>query len=64
MNDFFHFDEEFGSAEFADDEIIGEGRIAKGFSSSVAGIGIGMEEELKGDFRIFLLAKHGGETER
>lgn len=65
IHDFFHFVEEFGSAELADDEIITEGRITKGFSSVVASMaGTRIEEELKGDFRIFLLAKQRGETER
>lgn len=56
---------EFGSAELADDDIIAEGGITKGFSSLVASMaGIRIEEELKSEFRIFLLAKQRGETER
>lgn len=45
--------EEFGSTEFADDEIIAERRITKGFSSSVVAR-IGIEEELERYFWIFL----------
>lgn len=45
FHDNFHFGEHFGSAEFGDDEIVGEERVTKWFGIWVMRVRV--EEELK-----------------
>lgn len=54
LDDLFHFGEHFGAAEFGDDEVVREKRIAEGFWIwGIRGRGR-VKEELKGEFGVFL----------
>lgn len=61
VEELFHLGEHFGLGKFGDNEVIGAEGVAEGAGGGV--VRVWVEEELKGDGRVFLGAEERGESE-